>query len=601
MVRHMRVALVAVAALFTIYGCGGGGNGGGQVPRTTSVQIPIHWAERGRALEPPASALSAVVVIRRARPDGSDLSATVDRDANAADHTRVYTTNATVVPGTWNLEATFHAGSSGTGDVVGTASASVTIQPDGSGIGAISTVGKVASVEVDAGQTVHVAEKRALAFTARNAAGETLAVSSGSAIVKVTAGGSILKVTDGLLEGVAPGTAKVTATVDGKVSPAVDVTVVSNLSLALNPDTVGGGGTSTGTVTLEVAAPAGGLEVALSSSDTAVATVPDSVTVPAGQRSRGFAVTARAVGATANATIKARLGGEEKTATLTVTPAKLGGLSLSPTSVASGGAITGTVTLTGPAPAGGVTVALESDNLVLPVPALVTVAEGDTSATFDATAKPVSALIQVTISAKLVGETKTAIVTVKPLLASVALNRSTIPSTGTATGTVTLNTAAPAGGTGVDLTSSDTRAAQVPNIVHVPQGQTSATFTLTAGDVGESTDVTVSAKLEGATVTAKVTVDPLLASINLNVNSVKGGASATGTVQLNGPAPAGGAVVNLTSSGATATVPASVAVPQGASTAAITVQTTTVAAEETVTITANRAGAIKSVELVVRP
>src|SRR5256886_11644195 len=53
------------------------------------------------------------------------------------------------------------------------------------------------------------------------------------------------------------------------------------LSLALNPTTVTGGGNSTGTVTLNRPAPAGGASVTLSSNNTA-ATVPGSVTVPAG-------------------------------------------------------------------------------------------------------------------------------------------------------------------------------------------------------------------------------------------------------------------------------------------------------------------------------
>ncbi len=57
-------------------------------------------------------------------------------------------------------------------------------------------------------------------------------------------------------------------------------------SLALNPTSVAGGNSSTGTVTLSGPAPAGGAQVALSSSNTAAATVPSSVTVPAGATRR---------------------------------------------------------------------------------------------------------------------------------------------------------------------------------------------------------------------------------------------------------------------------------------------------------------------------
>src|SRR2546426_4109008 len=53
-------------------------------------------------------------------------------------------------------------------------------------------------------------------------------------------------------------------------------------SLGVNPMTVTGGSNSTGTATLDGPAPAGGAQVTLSSDNTAAATVPASVTVPAG-------------------------------------------------------------------------------------------------------------------------------------------------------------------------------------------------------------------------------------------------------------------------------------------------------------------------------
>src|SRR5207247_2929161 len=53
-------------------------------------------------------------------------------------------------------------------------------------------------------------------------------------------------------------------------------------SLALNPTSVVGGNTSQGTVSLSSAAPSGGAVVSLTSDNTAIATVPSSITVPAG-------------------------------------------------------------------------------------------------------------------------------------------------------------------------------------------------------------------------------------------------------------------------------------------------------------------------------
>lgn len=82
--------------------------------------------------------------------------------------------------------------------------------------------------------------------------------------------------------------------------------------------------------------------------------------------------------------------------------------------VQSNASFSGTVTLSSAAPAGGVTVALSSsDTAKLPVPATVTIAEGDTTATFYSTSGTISASGTVTISATL-GNTVTKTVSVSP-------------------------------------------------------------------------------------------------------------------------------------------------------------------------------------------
>jgi uncharacterized repeat protein (TIGR03803 family) len=90
-------------------------------------------------------------------------------------------------------------------------------------------------------------------------------------------------------------------------------------SLTLNPTSVSGGNNSTGTVTLTGAAPSGGASVTLSSSNTSVATVPSSVTVPAGQTSASFTVKTQRVSSNTNVVISATYNGTTKQATLTVT------------------------------------------------------------------------------------------------------------------------------------------------------------------------------------------------------------------------------------------------------------------------------------------
>lgn len=168
-------------------------------------------------------------------------------------------------------------------------------------------------------------------------------------------------------------------------TPAVD-------SVSLEPTTVVGGQRNpTGTVRL-TSSTSTSLVVTLRSSDTSVATVPSSVTVLSGGSSKTFTVTTRAVTTTKTVTISATAGGVTQSVTLTVTPpppAPGGGLdavTIDPDRVAAGQQSTGTVTLTEPAGAGSVTVALSSNRPDLAsVPASVLVPAGATSATFPIT------------------------------------------------------------------------------------------------------------------------------------------------------------------------------------------------------------------------
>ena len=89
-------------------------------------------------------------------------------------------------------------------------------------------------------------------------------------------------------------------------------------TLSLSPGTVKGGSSSKGTVTLTGRAPAGGMLVTLSSSNTSVATVPPGVTVAAGATSATFTVQTKRVRTSTSVTISATAGNVTKEATLTV-------------------------------------------------------------------------------------------------------------------------------------------------------------------------------------------------------------------------------------------------------------------------------------------
>ena len=202
-------------------------------------------------------------------------------------------------------------------------------------------------------------------------------------------------------------------------------------SLSLTPTSVLGGGSSSGTVTLGSPAPTGGAVVALSTSNANVASLPPSVTVPAGQSSATFSITTSPVGASSAVTITASYLSGSRSATLTVTPAVLTAVSVAPASVAGGTPSTGTVSFNGSAPAAGRIVTLSSSNSsAATVPATVTAFSS--SATFSVTTLAVGASTNVTITAVYGGVTKTAILTVTPAppaQAGITVNPTTVVAT----------------------------------------------------------------------------------------------------------------------------------------------------------------------------
>jgi len=101
------------------------------------------------------------------------------------------------------------------------------------------------------------------------------------------------------------------------VNPAPVVTAALS-TLAVSPTSVVGGANATGTVTLTAAAPAGGVTVSLSSSNTGIATVPASVLVAEGATTAAFTVATKPQRKNGNVTITAAYLGVTKSQTLTV-------------------------------------------------------------------------------------------------------------------------------------------------------------------------------------------------------------------------------------------------------------------------------------------
>lgn len=372
-------------------------------------------------------------------------------------------------------------------------------------------------------------------------------------------------------------------------------------SLTMNPSSVTGGTSSTGTVTISSPAPTGGLTVSLSDNSSSSST-PAAVTVVAGATSATFTVTTTGVATQTTVTISGSFNGVTQSAGLTIVPPSLKTFVVNPTTVVGGGSSTATVTLTGPAPAGGAFVALSDNSASTTTPSGVTVGSGATTASVTIGSTAVAAPTVSTLSATFRGVRLQATITVNPpALGSLKLSPTTVVGGNSFTGTVTLTGPAPSGGVVVNL-SNNSSAAQTPATVTVAAGSSTAPFTVATSVVTTSTIATEFASYNGNTVQANVTITPLaINSIVMNPTSVAGGASSTGTVTLNGPAPSGGVVVSLADNSSVAQTPASVTVAAGSTTATFTVTTSTVTSTVTSTESATFSGKTVQTTLTINP
>lgn len=385
---------------------------------------------------------------------------------------------------------------------------------------------------------------------------------------------------------------------------------VSLSSIAVNPSSVIGGTSPTGTVTLSGAAPSGGLSVSLSS-DNASASVPPFVTVGAGSTTASFTVSTNSVTSVASATITASYNGVSKTAAVSITPAvtvSLSSIAINPASVAGGTTSTGTVTLSGIAPAGGISVSLSSNKASATVPASVTVSAGSATATFSISTSSVTSTTSATITASYGGVNKTATLSITAstsvTLSSVALSPTSVASGASSKGTVTLSGAAPSGGVSVLLSSNDA-SATVPSSVTVKAGSKTATFTVTTHSVAFTTSDTITATYNSVSKTAALSITPsasaALASVSVTPTSIVTGNSAKGTVTLSAAAPAGGIVVELWTTGTVAFVPAEITIAAGATTGTFTVTTNYTTSTLKDTVTAFYNGTSKTANVTVTP
>lgn len=379
-----------------------------------------------------------------------------------------------------------------------------------------------------------------------------------------------------------------TATLLNKSSQAqVELDPAQMLKMTISPNEAAGGSTFTGTIQLTGLPGPSFPAVAITVSNTAGTAAnyvvnPSSLTFASGSNTATFTVVSpfetSQVTNTVTATMPTVGGTAYQAQTLSqqliVDVSSLLNFTITPTTTAVGQNVTGTVTLAAPAGPGGTPVLLSSDNPTLvPVPAQVTVGLGASSQSVTIPVANVAVLqpTVVNLTASRGTQSITQQLTVQEATVSLSVNVNSILGGNKLTGTVTLSAPA-AADTTVTFGFSPSGVLSVPGTVVIPAGQTSVDFEIDS--VGVTADTMVSMTATAGSVTSSpVVIDvtaPALVKIAFYPPQIRGGRLAHGIITLDGPAPAGGLVVQLDASPHMLVLPITVTVPAGATSAMIT-------------------------------
>lgn len=397
----------------------------------------------------------------------------------------------------------------------------------------------------------------------------------------------------------------ITVTWNGtKQTAKIYVNAAKALSVLLpTTTTVGGSGSTGASVVLDGNAGPSGVAVAVSS-DQACANVPATVTVPSGLHSQSFRITTSGVDAQSVAVITGAARGGSATSRLTVNPAQVIAVALTPNPVISGGTITAIVKLNGLAGPSGRALTLSGSPSTVGPPSNVSVAAGQDHVSFKFAAPTVSS----TLTAKLTAADGVASASDTVLVNPATLTRLDLKPNPVQGGTTVSGVAVLNGKAGADLTgtvtSHNTAVAHSTSSPTIPAGLDHGSFKIVTSPVAASTDVQFDVTIKGVTVSNHLTVTPAIPqSLSFSSATVTGGTSTTCQLFMSGKAPAAGLDVVVVSSKPTvATCPSPIHVPAGASNSLpFTISTTKVTAQTKVTFTATYAGAKTSATLTINP
>ena len=281
------------------------------------------------------------------------------------------------------------------------------------------------------------------------------------------------------------GMATITGSSAGFVSGSSGLTVnARGGSVTLFQPLIGAGRSFGGTITLNDPAPTNGATLTPSTDNAAAATVSGSAVINAGQTTGNFTVTGGSTAGTAH------IGVSTAGYSITPAPVTLTGAAItlaSGVTVAPGSNATLNVTLSQPAPAGGVTVALSASPAgTITVPSTVSVGPGKTAPDTQPQVTGVAlGSAQVTATAPgYAPDTET--VTVQTALTLSTVNLQVLTDN---TADITVTSTSPAGQAGLLVTVliDDTSKATAPATVQIQPNQNSATITVTGVAVGSTT------------------------------------------------------------------------------------------------------------------
>lgn len=268
-----------------------------------------------------------------------------------------------------------------------------------------------------------------------------------------------------------------------------------------------------------------------------------------------------------------------------------------------GSPLVGTISIGGPAPTGGATFDLFSNNTAAVVPTSVTIPAGQSSVNFTITTTAVAANAKPTINARYNG-----IVLQKnfdlaaPLIQNIIATPQSQYGGVNIAGTVQLTGPAPTGGKVVTLVSSNTARATVPANVTVPAGATSANFAITTIPTLVNASSVITATTGAVSKTRFIAiVAPVLQTATLTSTTIKGGQSTTMVVTLGTPAPTGYTVTLLSGAPSLVQLPSSYAIPANSTTVNVPVLSSPVTSTIAVTLVAYRGPYIKVMTLTLTP